>query len=456
MRKLLIVEDNAGIRQSVIDYFRFKKDFVEGADSVEDALELLKKNDFDVVVTDLNLRDKSGMELIKILKGSGKNGEIIVITGVSSIDVAIEAIKSGAYQYLMKPFKLEELEIFVEKAYEKLGLQKEVKNLKEKLLDRYNFENIIFASSEMETIISKIKQIAPTDANVLLTGESGTGKEVIARTIHYNSQRRDGPLIPINCSALPETLLESELFGHEKGAFTGAVSSKKGKFELAAGGTLFLDEIGELSLFTQVKLLRFLESKEITPVGSTEVKKIDTRIVFATNKDLIKLIEEGKFREDFYYRIKVVQIDIPALRDRPADIYPLANFFMIDYSRKYQKPLFTFSKETVKLMNEYAWPGNIRELKNLIEHIVVFNNGGAIEPGMLPDYIAGIAKPRRGNGNGKGISADVPLSEIERQAVIANLKKYNNNHTKAAQALGISRATLINKIKSYNIEEEKI
>jgi DNA-binding NtrC family response regulator len=454
MKRLLIVEDNSTLRETIFDYFSMKGEFVKSTDSVSGALNLLKKHNFEIIITDLNLRDKSGIELIKIVKSAKKNIEIIVITGISSIDVAIEAIKSGAFQYLMKPFKLDELEIFIEKAYEKLGLEKEVKRLKENLIDRHSFENIISVSSEMETIFEKVKQIAPTDANVLITGESGVGKELVAKSIHYNSLRRDGPFIPINCSALPDTLLESELFGYEKGAFTGAAASKKGKFQLAEGGTLFLDEIGDLSLFTQVKLLRFLETKEIMTIGGITVKKIDTRLIFATNKDLEKAISRGEFREDFYYRIKVVNIDIPPLRQRPIDIYPLLNYYMIKFCRDYKKPLMQFSKDAVDLLKQYSWQGNVRELKNTVEHIVVFNNKNAIEVDDLPKNNESRKKSSR-EKIGLNELSGLSLAEVERIAMVENLKRYNNNHTKVAEILGISRATLIKKIKEYNIKEEK-
>ncbi len=454
MKRLLIVEDNSTLRETIFDYFSMKGEFVKSTDSVSGALNLLKKHNFEIIITDLNLRDKSGIELIKIVKSAKKNIEIIVITGISSIDVAIEAIKSGAFQYLMKPFKLDELEIFIEKAYEKLGLEKEVKRLKENLIDRHSFENIISVSSEMETIFEKVKQIAPTDANVLITGESGVGKELVAKSIHYNSLRRDGPFIPINCSALPDTLLESELFGYEKGAFTGAAASKKGKFQLAEGGTLFLDEIGDLSLFTQVKLLRFLETKEIMTIGGITVKKIDTRLIFATNKDLEKAISRGEFREDFYYRIKVVNIDIPPLRQRPIDIYPLLNYYMIKFCRDYKKPLMQFSKDAVDLLKQYSWQGNVRELKNTVEHIVVFNNKNTIEVDDLPKNNESRKKSSR-EKIGLNELSGLSLAEVERIAMVENLKRYNNNHTKVAEILGISRATLIKKIKEYNIKEEK-
>lgn len=454
MKRLLIVEDNASLRKTISEYFELKGDFIKTASSVKEALDMLKKHRFDIIITDLNLDNSSGIELIQIVKKNKKNIEIIVVTGVSSIDVAIEAVKSGAFQYLMKPFKLEELELFIEKAYEKLGLEKEVSSLRARLIEKYNFNNIIAVSSEMESIFQKIKQIAPTDATVLITGESGVGKELIARAIHYNSQRRDGPLMPINCSALPDTLLESELFGYEKGAFTGATANKKGKFEMAEGGTLFLDEIGELSLFTQVKLLRFLETREIMPIGSTQVKKMDTRLIFATNVDLQKAVAEKKFREDFYYRIKVVNLHIPPLRERREDIFPLANYYMIEYCRKYGKALMDFSSDAIDTLEGYDWPGNVRELKNMIENIVIFNNSESIKKSALPENIV----------KGEGRSAtevwtlppDISMDEIEKKAIEVNLKKHKGNHSKVARVLGMSRPTLIKKISNYEINEEEL
>ncbi|MCK5599983.1 sigma-54-dependent Fis family transcriptional regulator [bacterium] len=454
MRRLLIVEDNSSLRETVMDYFKMKGDFVKGSTSVKGALDLLKKDRFDIVITDLKLEESSGIELIKIVKSSKKNIEIIVVTGMSSIDIAIEAVRAGAFQYLMKPFKLEELELFIEKAYEKLGLEKEVSSLREKLIDKYNFNNIIAVSSVMESIFQKIKQIAPTDASVLITGESGVGKELIARAIHYNSLRRDGPLMPINCSALPDTLLESELFGFKKGAFTDASADKKGKFEMAEGGTLFLDEIGELSLFTQVKLLRFLETKEIMPIGGTHVSKVDTRLVFATNTDLKAAIENKKFREDFYYRIKVVNLHIPPLRERREDIFPLANHFMIEYCRKYGKALMNFSSEAIEKLENYNWLGNVRELKNIIENIVIFNSSESITCSHLPENIkTGNAAP---DITRSALPHSVELKEIEKMAIIANLIEYKKNHTKVARVLGISRPTLLKKIKLYEINEEEL
>ncbi len=456
MKKILVVEDDANLRETIIDYFNMKGEFVNGTDNVNDALKLVKQHDYEIVITDLNLKNSNGLELIKILKSTRKSIEIIVITGIASIDIAINAIKLGAFQYLTKPFKLDEIEVFVDKAYEKLGLEREIKSLKSKLIEKYNFSNIIYKSEKMNNIVDQVKQIAPTSANVLILGESGVGKELIAQAIHYNSNFKNGPFIPINCSAFPETLLESELFGYEKGAFTGAQTSRKGKFQLAEGGTLFLDEIGDISLLTQVKLLRFLEKKEIMPVGSNKVITINARLVFATNKDLEKLVNEGKFREDFYYRINVVKIIIPPLRDRKEDIYALSNYYIIQYCRQYQKPLMSIDKEALELLLEYPWPGNVRELKNTIEHIVIFNDKDTINIKDIPETIKANGTLQQGQSFDAGDAfIDRSMDEIERLAILSNLKKYKNN-TKVAKILGMSRASLISKIKKYNIKKEDI
>ena len=456
MKKILVVEDDANLRETIIDYFNMKGEFVNGTDNVNDALKLVKQHDYEIVITDLNLKNSNGLELIKILKSTRKSIEIIVITGIASIDIAINAIKLGAFQYLTKPFKLDEIEVFVDKAYEKLGLEREIKSLKSKLIEKYNFSNIIYKSEKMNNIVDQVKQIAPTSANVLILGESGVGKELIAQAIHYNSNFKNGPFIPINCSAFPETLLESELFGYEKGAFTGAQTSRKGKFQLAEGGTLFLDEIGDISLLTQVKLLRFLEKKEIMPVGSNKVITINARLVFATNKDLEKLVNEGKFREDFYYRINVVKIIIPPLRDRKEDIYALSNYYIIQHCRQYQKPLMSIDKEALELLLEYPWPGNVRELKNTIEHIVIFNDKDTINIKDIPETIKANGTLHQGQSFAAGDAfIDRSMDEIERLAILSNLKKYKNN-TKVAKILGMSRASLISKIKKYNIKKEDI
>ncbi|MCD6580138.1 sigma-54-dependent Fis family transcriptional regulator [bacterium] len=456
MKKILVVEDDKNLRDTIIDFFNMKGEYVNGSDNVNDALKLVKQHDYEIVITDLNLKNSNGLELIKILKTTRKSIEIIVITGIASIDIAINAIKLGAFQYLTKPFKLDEIEVFVEKAYEKLGLEREIKSLKSKLIEKYNFSNIIYKSEKMNNIVDQVKQIAPTVANVLILGESGVGKELIAQAIHYNSNFKNGPFVPINCSAFPETLLESELFGYEKGAFTGAQTSRKGKFQLAEGGTLFLDEIGDISLLTQVKLLRFLEKKEVMPVGSNKVITINTRLVFATNKDLEKLVNEGKFREDFYYRINVVKIIIPPLRDRKDDIIALANYNIIQFCRQYQKPLMTIDKDALKALLDYTWPGNVRELKNVMEHIVIFNNKDSINIENIPVNIRANETIKKTLPRiDEGFLVDRSMEEIEKMTIISNLKKYKNN-TKVAKVLGMSRASLINKIKKYNINKEEI
>ena len=347
-----------------------------------DALEKIGKTDFDLVITDLKLDKISGMEVLKAAKKNNPQTEVIMLTGYGSIETAVAAMKAGAIDYLTKPIDAEELKLAIGRAQERQQLKSEVARLRSVVEKEQKFDpgNIVANSPEMETILEMVKRVAPTNATVLIQGESGTGKELIARALHQNSERKDGPFIPINCGALPENLLESELFGHVKGAFTGAAQNKKGLFEEADGGTLFLDEIGETTPATQVKLLRVLQDGEVRRVGANTGVKTDVRVLAATNQKLQERIRDKEFREDLYYRLQVILLHLPPLRDRPTEILPLVNHYLKIHSEKLNKPVKGLSKAAEKAIMEYSWPGNIRELINAVERAVILCQGDTVKP----------------------------------------------------------------------------
>jgi DNA-binding NtrC family response regulator len=400
------------------------------------------KSEFDVVITDLQLPDLNGMELVRLFRGNNKRVIIIIITAFGTIDNAIEAVKIGADDYLTKPFGKETLRFVIEKAIRLRQLEQENMQLKGELFDKFDFSNIIAKSSAMEDVLKLTSRVAESNATVLIQGESGTGKELIARALHYNSPRKEKPLITVNCPSIPETLMESEIFGHVKGAFTGALKDRKGKFELANNSTIFLDEIGDLKEDLQARLLRVLQEKEFERVGDSRPIKVDARIVAATNKNLEELVQVGKFREDLYYRLNVITILIPPLRERKDDIPFLIDLFIEKYGKK--QPYKVTDDAFLTLMN-YDWPGNVRELENTIERAIVISQDGIITPELI--------KPTKRKVEKSSIIQDenLTLDEIERKAIIATLEKTNGNQSKAAELLGIQRHVLIYRIKKLGI-----
>jgi DNA-binding NtrC family response regulator len=409
------------------------------AASGEEALPIIKDKKISIMVTDLVMPGMDGIELMKEAKKIVPSMDAVIITAHATIQSAIDAIREGAYDYIEKPFCPEKVEHLIHNLVKHQALIKENIYLRQKIKDRFQFGGIIAKSPKMLKIIELVKTVAPTSATVMITGETGTGKEVIARAIHHQSGRRSKPFIATSCAALPESLLESELFGHEKGSFTGAVGQKKGKFEAAHKGTLFLDEIGEINANTQVHLLRALEEKKITRVGGNEEISVDVRVIAATNKDLKAHVKEGHFREDLYYRLKVVSIELPPLKDRKEDILLLADFFLKKYATENNKGQRELAPEVIEFMLNYSWPGNVRELENMIEHGVILSKDKFISLAELP----------------QDIIHPCPLEERTIEAVTKShilnvLDETEGNISQAAEILGVQRMTLYNKLKRYD------
>ena len=414
------------------------------ATSGTEGVRRLEKDDYDVVLTDLVMRDLSGIEIVRKVKSSRPETEVIVMTGYPSYETALEAMDEGAYDYLNKPIDLNILRAKIRKALEKQKLVRSNAELKQQLDKKYGIEGIIGGSEPMQNVFDTIRQVAASMATVLILGESGTGKELVARAIHANSPRRGNHFVPLNCAALSETILESELFGHEKGAFTGAIQTRKGRFEYAHGGTLFLDEIGDLPPNTQVKLLRVIEYGEVLRVGSNEPLKVDVRLLAATNKDLTALVKEGKFREDLYYRLKVVTIDLPPLRERLEDLPLLVQSFLDEFSRRQNRKSPEITPAAMELLYNYDWPGNVRELRNCVEAMVALDKDGKIDAEDVPKYVKQGDETPSSSGVG-----GVNLEEKEKESIRKALALCEGNREKAAKMLGIGERTLYRKIKRY-------
>jgi two-component system NtrC family response regulator len=419
------------------------------------ALEIYKSSDLDLILTDMKMPKMDGIELLENIKEIDPDLPVIMMTAHGTVDKAVEAMQKGAYTYILKPFDNERLIIYVKKAISMYQVFKENRRLRDAVESQYRFGNLIGKSKKMRDIFDTIQKVAPSGATVLIEGESGTGKELVARSIHFNSPRREKPFVAVNCSALAENLLESELFGHEKGAFTGAVASKKGRFELADGGTLFLDEIGELSPNLQVKLLRVLQEKVFERVGGIRTISVDIRIIAATNKDLQQEMRDGRFREDLYYRLDVVHIVLPPLKERQEDIRLLVNHFIKKYASERQSaaPITGVDQEVDRLFFDYNWPGNIRELENVIERVMILCPGDTIRVSDLPK---GFKDNVYNTLHLEGIPADAKLYDtlamIEKALIERALKMSNNVQAHAADMLGIGKSGLNQKIKKYNLE----
>ncbi len=456
MRKVLIVDDELGTRESL--KMILKKDYeVFLAKDAEEAFAKIKEHSPDLVLLDILLPDLDGLKVLERIKQSDPESVVIMITATKTVKTAVEAMKLGAHDYITKPFDLDELRLIVSRSISTKALKEENKRLWEEIDKSYSFGNIIGKSKGMREIYKMIRQIANSKSTVLIMGESGTGKELISRAIHYNSHRKNYPFITINCAAIPETLIESELFGHEKGAFTDAIRTKKGLFEEADGGTLFLDEIGELSLTTQAKILRFLEEKEFNRVGGSKMIKVDVRLITATNKDLPQLVKKGGFREDLYYRINVVPIILPPLRERKEDIPLLVDHFIKKFNEENNKNVKGVRPESLELMMNYEWPGNVRELENLMERVIALTTNEYIEPKELP---FSLVNPSKTNGLKESIlSGQIPFlkaeEEFEREVILDALKRSNNVQSHAAAILGISRRILKYKMDKLGISLER-
>ncbi len=417
----------------------------------KEASNLIETEHFDIVITDMKLPDISGFSIIEKVKKKDTDIAVVMITAFSSIQTAIDAMKKGADDYLTKPVNIEELELILKKIWERRLLILQNKELKQKLNDKYNFSGIIGNTPEIQLIFKTITEIAPTAATVLIYGDTGTGKELIANAIHYSSDRRDKPFITLHCASLSEGVLESELFGHEKGAFTGAISQRRGRFELANGGSLFLDEVGEMNSHVQIKLLRVLETGKFERVGGEKTFESDVRIIAATNKDLEKEIKEGRFREDLYYRLNVINLKLPSLIERKEDIGLLIDNFLIKYSKKNRKNIKGLTPQSAKLLNNYDWPGNVRELENAIERAVVMARNEYVEPNDLPSNIN--VNTKKSRKETFRIPSGATMKEIEKKVIIETLQTTNGSKSKAAKILGISTRKIEYKIKEWSKDE---
>ncbi|MCU0241197.1 MAG: sigma-54 dependent transcriptional regulator [Vicinamibacteria bacterium] len=414
-------------------------------------LVLLEKFDPDIVLTDLRMPGMDGLDLLSRIKEIRPDTMVILMTAFGTVKTAVRAMKLGAEDYLSKPIDVEELELVIKKTIEKKHLLEETRVLRERLADKYNLDNLIGESPEMLFAFKTIRQVAPSNSSVLLLGESGTGKELFAQALHQNSPRKDRPFVKVACAALPETLLESELFGHEKGAFTGAIYSRAGRFEMADGGTLFLDEIGDITPTVQVKLLRFLEEREFERVGGNRTFKVDVRIVAATHRDLQKKVEDGLFREDLYYRLNVIEVHIPPLRERAGDIPLLVHHFIHKYATANQKTIDGLSDEALNLLARHAWPGNVRQLENAIQRAVVLSNEPQLLPAHFPTLRRADAVPSANGGDPH--SPAIPgstLDVIEREAILRTLEAVGGSTSRAAALLNISTRKIQYKLKEYH------
>ncbi len=454
--RVLIVDDDEAHAQAVAEALaRVGYECVE-ANSGKRAAALIESENFDVIVTDLVMEDVDGMEILRKAKEELPEAEVILLTGHASVKSALAAGQLGAHNLLTKPVDIQELRIAVEKASMRVRLLRKNLELSRRLDEKFGFEGVIGNSPSMQRVMDKLRSLAPTDSTVLIMGESGTGKEIVARALHQNSERKNKPFVPLNIAALPESTLESELFGHEAGAFTGAATKRVGKFEYANGGTLFLDEVGEMPMSTQVRLLRVLEERKITRLGSNEELEINVRLVAATNADLQEMVKKGTFRKDLYYRISVVSIFLPPLTERRGDIPLLIEHFLKQVAGSRKRPLPTVTKPVQQALMAYSWPGNIRELRNVVESMVVQDTDGRLELDDLPTEIAPLGQAHDGAaGDGISLGADGligrPLTDVEKFYIQRTLELTAGKRDEAAKLLGIGERTLYRKIKEFDL-----
>lgn len=454
--RVLILDDESTLRTALFRLLDRKGHNVVTAHRIDEAKNFCApEKKFDLAIVDMNLPDGDGMEFMSFLKNLYPEIQVIILTGFGSIDLAIKATQQGAYHFLTKPFNVEELISLVDKALDHKSLQHENHQLRQELTSKYKFTQIIGESDSIKSCLSLVERVADSDSTVLVQGESGTGKELIARAIHYNSPRAKGPFIAINCGAIPSELLESELFGHVKGAFTGAIANRAGRFELADDGTLFLDEIGDLEPNLQVKILRALQEKKFEPVGSTKTVSVNVRVITATNVDLEKAVENGRFREDLYYRLNVIPIHIPALRERKTDIPLLLNHFLVNFNKNKTKPISGFSSEAMNCLINYAWPGNIRELENLVERLSILKGHGEVTPQDLPAKYKSAAACYAETGSidipEDGLDFNNAVDQFENALIMRALEKTGWNKNQAAMLLRLNRTTLVEKMKKKGL-----
>ena len=437
---ILVVDDEPNTLEVIQRNLNAEGYIVFTAPSVPEAIKILESTKIDLVVTDMKMPKVSGLDLVRHIRENYKTTEVMMITGYATIQGAVEAVKTGAEEYLTKPFTDEELFTAIRRSLDKLHIRRA--NATENSVELSAPAGIIGESPAIKKVIKAIAKSASTSATVLITGESGTGKELVARAIHYNSKRASAPFVPVNCGGIPESLLESELFGYVKGAFTGATESRAGFFQTADGGTIFLDEASDTSLGMQVKLLRVLQDKEVVMLGATRSRKVDVRIVGATNKDLLQLVDKGQFREDLFFRLNVITIDIPPLRERGDDVILLAHHFALNYAGEIGAPTPNFTPKALQVLKNYYWPGNVRELQNVIQRIIVMSENDVVEVPDLPSLMRFSALRKTG--------FDRTLAEVESEYIRNVLESVGGNKTKAAEILGIDRKTLRNKLQDTN------
>jgi DNA-binding NtrC family response regulator len=470
MPHILVIDDDPSVRNILEDFLQLKGFEVSVTGDGESGASLIQERRFDLFLVDLVLPGMGGIEVLKEVYSRNISIPAIIITGFGAIETAVEAIKLGAFDYITKPFILEELLLVVQRALDFSRLKQENLSLKRQLKQRYDFQGLIGSSPQMQKVYGLIKKVSDTDATVLIEGESGTGKELIAKTIHFNSSRAQNPFLPFNCAAIPRDLLESELFGHERGAFTGAINTRIGRFERANGGTILLDEIGELHPSFQVKLLRVLQEREFERVGGSKTIKVDVRILAATNKNLEKETRAGNFREDLFYRLNVIPLHIPPLRERREDVSLLTDYFLTYFSKKRKRENVRMVPEVVHLFMQYPWPGNVRELQNLMERVIILSEDGLIVPKDLPqrfqDY-QGLPLPGQDQSEvsidpnepfrevllpEQGVNMNGLVEEMEKSLIQQAIRKSKGVKSKAAELLGLKRTTLLEKMKKFEID----
>lgn len=450
--KILILDDEFNICMSLT--IALEDDFtVSSTTNVAEAFELVKRQKFDVCLLDLRIGEYNGLDVLERIKQLDKDIAVIMMTAYFTLDSTVEAIRRGAYTYVTKPINLEGLKLTINQAIEYKELNERVEYLAKELQIKYGYGGIIGKSPAMKSVFTMIEKLKDVDTNVLITGESGTGKELIAKAIHFNGKRKNSKFVEINCAAIPENLLEEELFGHKKGSFTGAIGDKKGKFEFADNGTIFLDEIGEMPLQLQAKLLRVLQEKKFTPIGDNEERKINARVICATNRDLKEMVKSGNFRSDLYFRLNVMEINVPRLEERKQDLQLLINFFIEKYNMECGKSIIGLSREAELKLMDYNYPGNVRELSNIIERAIVIAEGDVIESGDLPDSVQSYSSGLSANGGAFTENLiGCTLKEIEKKVIIETLIRNRGSRKKTAEMLGISEKGLFNKIREYQIE----
>lgn len=454
--RILVVDDEESIREFLEIMLRKEGYEVTCAEDGAKALDIIRKKSIDMVISDMQMPNKTGIELLKDVKAQYPDMLFLMITAFGTTETAVEAMKLGAYDYILKPFKIDEVRINISNALRSQNLEVENRNLKKELGKEYSFQSLVGNSEPMHRIYDMVKRVSQTPTNVLVTGESGTGKEVVAKAIHYNGPLKDRPFVTVNCGAIPESLMESEMFGHKKGSFTGAVADKAGLFEVADGGSLFLDEVGELPLSIQVKLLRAIQERVIRRVGGTEDNKVEVRIIAATNRELEDMVKEGTFRQDLYYRLNVINIKTPPLRERPDDIPLLANHFLKKYNERLGKSLQGISVEAMELLKKYDYPGNVRELENIIERTVALEGGASILPESLPPFVNTPSGRKMASSNeievtDAGLDLDKVMGQIEKELLVKAIHAAGGVKKKAAKLLNITFRSMRYRVEKYNL-----